>query len=292
MTRWSRIWTMITKSKSDYIKNPIYLSYTSLKDFLKCPRSYYLKDLYKDPKNNFRLQIASPHLTLGSTVHDSVKWFLDMQGQATKDQVINKFRNFWLKFRGKRGGFSSDEEEGNFGRRGLAMMENFFKNWQILEKAAPEITFPKLNLVEDIILIGNFDYIGEREDGSLHVVDFKTGANDEDDPTQLYIYAILAEANLGKSVSAAGFWYLDREDAPRDIVLDPLEDKLKWVIEKGKELKQALEKNEWVCIKGGPAPDGAGLCRDCRDYQAILDGKGEFQFSDHRYKKDIYFLPR
>ena len=284
---------MIIKPKTGYIKNPIYLSYTSLKDFLKCPRSYYLKDLYKDPKNNYRLQVASPYLSLGSVVHDSVKWFLDLEQKPTLDETIAKFRNLWLKFRGKKGGFSSDEEEGNFGKRGLSMMENFFKNWQVLETAVPEVTFPKLNLVENVVLIGNFDYIGEREDGTLRVVDFKTGANDEDDPTQLYIYAILAEVNLGKEVSAAGFWYLDREDEPRDIVLDPLEPKLEWLVEKAKEVKKALEKNEWVCIKArdNDAPTGA-LCRDCTDYQAILDGKGEFQFSDHRYKKDIYYLSR
>lgn len=279
---------MIIQSKSEYIKDAIYLSHTSLKDFLKCPRSYFLKDLYRDPKNNYKLQVASPYLSLGSVVHDCVKWFLDEQEKPALDEVIKKFRNLWLKFRGKKGGFSSDEQEADFGKRGIVMMENFYENWRVLEKAVPEITFPKYNLVDNVVLIGNFDYVGEKPDGNLHVIDFKTGANDEDDPTQLYIYAILAEANLGKPVSAAGFWYLDRDDVPKDIVLDPLEPKLKWLIEKAIELKQAIEKNEWTCIKGG-LPAG-GLCRDCRDYQAILDGKGEFMFSDHRYKKDIYYL--
>lgn len=277
---------MIVKPKSAYIKNPVYLSYTSLKDFLKCPRSYYLKDLYKDPKSNYRLQVASPYLTLGSVVHDSVKWFLDQEKKPTLEQTLKEFRNFWLKFRKKRGGFFSDEEEGNFGKRGLKMMENFVKNWQTLEKVEPEVVFPKLNLTENVILIGNFDFVGQVRDGSLHIVDFKTGAKDEDDPTQLYIYAILAEANFQKSVSACGFWYLDRDDSPKDIVLDPLEPKLEWLIEKAKELKQALEKREWVCIKGDQ------LCQDCRDYQAIIDGKAEFQFTDYRYKKDIYYLNR
>lgn len=245
----------------------------------------------EEPHEPFKIQIASPYLSLGSTVHDSVKWFLDMKGQATSEQLISKYRNFWLKYRGKRGGFSSREEEGNFGTRGLKMLDNFLKNWQVLERSAPPVSFPKLHLFEDVVLMGNFDFVGEREDGYLHVVDFKTGAKGEDDPTQLYIYAILAEANLGKSVSAASFWYLDREDKPREIVLDPLEPKLEWLKEKGKELKQAIQDGRWVCIKG-LAPDGAGLCRDCEDYQAILDGKGEFQFTDFRYKKDVYYLSK
>ncbi|MDP3974115.1 MAG: PD-(D/E)XK nuclease family protein [Candidatus Daviesbacteria bacterium] len=285
---------MISKPQFKYIKNPIYISYTSLRDFLKCPRSYYLKNIYKN-KDDRRIQVASPYLSLGSTVHDSVKWFLETAEKPALDELIRKYRDLWPKFSGKRGGFSSREEEGNFGKRGLKMLENFYRNWQVLGKKAPEITFPKYNLLDNIVLIGNFDYIGERKDGSLHVVDFKTGANDEDDPTQLYIYSILAEVNFEKSVSAAGFWYLDREDQPRDIVLDPLEPKLDWLKEKAKELKKTIELGEWTCVKNdapdvGSSPKNGALCRDCKDYQAIIDGKGEFQFTDYRYKKDVYYL--
>lgn len=277
---------MITRPKTAYIKNPIFVSYTSLKDFLKCPRAYYLKNIYRDPKTGFRLQLASPYLSLGSTVHDAIKWFLEMEGQATKGQLIQKFRNLWLKYTGKKGGFSSREEEGTVGKRGLLMLENFFKNAAVLEKKKHDISFPKYPVLENIILVGNFDFIGEKADGTLHVCDFKTGANDEKDPMQLYIYAILAEANLAKPVISASFWYLDREDKPRDIVLDPLEPKLEWLKEKGKELKKAVDEGMWVCVRG------EGLCRDCKDYQAILDEKGEFQFTDYRYKKDVYYLQK
>ncbi len=274
---------MITKPKTRYIKNPLFVSYTSLSDFLKCPRSYYLKNLYKDPKTGNRIQIASPYLSLGSTVHDSVKWYLEMKGQVTKDQLFSKFRNLWFKYSGKRGGFESDEQEGVFGKRGLKMLDNFLKNAEKLEKISHQVTFPKLNLFEDVILMGNFDFVGEKEDGTLHILDFKTGSYDEKDPLQLYIYAILAEANFGKKVSSASFWYLDREDSPREIVLDPLEPKLEWVIEKASGLKEVLGKGEWVCVENGKC--------DCKIYQSILDGKGEFQFTDFRYKKDVYFLP-
>ncbi|MDD5415472.1 MAG: PD-(D/E)XK nuclease family protein [Candidatus Daviesbacteria bacterium] len=276
---------MIPKQEYKFIKDALWVSYTALKDFLKCPNAYYLKNIYKDPKTGFRLQIASPYLSLGSVVHDSARWLLDLQGQVTKDQLEQKFRNLWLKYRGKRGGFSSKKEEGDFGRRGLEMIGNFYKNWKVLGKAAPQVAFPKYQLTDNVILIGNFDFVEERPDGSLHIVDFKTGATDEDDSLQLYIYAILAEANFGKPVTRASFWYLDREDTPREIVLDPLEPKLDWLKGKVLELKKAIEKGNWVCIK-------KELCRDCRDYQAIINGKGEFQFSDFRYKKDIYYLPK
>jgi len=281
---------MIASQKPRYIKNALYLSYTSLNDFIKCPRSYYLKNVYRNPENGYKLQIASPHLTLGATVHDTIKWFLDLREKSSEKEVKEKFRNLWRKYSGKRGGFSSKEEEAGFGNRGLLMMENFLKNWPVLEKQVPPISFPKYHLFDDVILIGNFDYVGERKGGSLHVVDFKTGFGDADSPLQLYIYAILAESNLNKPVSAASFWYLDREDTPREIVLDPLGGQLEWIIQKAKEVKEAIEKNEWACIKN----DGlsGALCRDCREYQVILDGKGEFMFSDFRFKKDVYYLKR
>ncbi len=240
----------------------------------------------EEPHEPFKIQIASPHLSLGSTVHDAAKWYLEMGGQVTYPQLETKFRNFWLKYSGKKGGFSSREEEATFGKRGLKMLDNFFTNAGKLEKLTHKIDFPKLNLFEEIILMGNFDFVGEKEDGSLHVLDFKTGANDEKDPLQLYIYAILAEANLGKPVASASFWYLDRDDKPKEIVLDPLEPKLDWLKEKGKLLKQSIEEGTWVCVKGDQ------MCRDCADYQAILDEKGQFQFTDFRYKKDVYFLPK
>lgn len=285
---------MIPFQPKTFIKNPIYISYTSLRDFLKCPNSYFLKNIYKqslpskpgeEAHEPFRVQIASPYLSLGSVVHDSAKWLLDLQGQVTKDQLEQKFRNLWLKYRGKRGGFSSLEEEATFGKRGLKMLDNFFNNAKRLEKSAPPVTFPKYHLTENIVLIGNFDFVGEISDGSLQIVDFKTGAKDEDDSLQLYIYAILAEASLGKPVTKASFWYLDREDTPREIVLDALEPKLDWLKEKALELKAAIEKTNWVCIK-------KELCRDCKDYQAIIEGHGQFQFSDFRYKKNVYYLDR
>lgn len=275
---------MITQPKTVFIKNPLFISYTSLSDFLACPKAYYLKNIYRDSKTGFRLQVASPYLSLGSTVHDAIKWFLEMRGQVTQKQLADKFRNLWLKYRGKRGGFASPEEEANFGKRGLKMLDNFFQNAQVLEKTTHQLDFPKLSLGEEIILMGNFDFVGEKEDGTLHVLDFKTGISEEKDPIQLYIYAILAEANLQKEVTSASFWYLDKDTLPKAIVLDPLEPKLDWLKEKSKLLKQAITDNNWVCKNGDE------LCKECKIYTALINGDGEFQFSDGRYKKDVYFL--
>ncbi|MCL5018903.1 MAG: PD-(D/E)XK nuclease family protein [Patescibacteria group bacterium] len=262
----------------------LFISHTGLKDFLNCPRAYFLKNRFKNPKTGYRMQIVSAPMTLGSLVHDAIKWYLQTGRTASKDDVIKKYRNHWLKYRGKKGGFKDIEEEAVFGKKGLQMIDNFFENLSGLEPNLAEYDFLKYLIDEGIILNGKLDFIGILPDGSLHVLDFKTGTKDEDDPLQLHLYAILAESNFQKPVSKVSYWYLEREDAPREAVLDGLEEKIEWVKAKALEVKKAISENNWVCIKK------EGLCRECKNYQAIIEGKGEFLFSDVNYKKDMYFL--
>ena len=268
------------------LNRPIYISYTSLSDFLKCPRAYYFKNIYRDKNTGYRIQITSPYLTLGAVVHDTIRWFLEMNSQIIKENFEKKFRNLWLKFKGRRGGFIDDAQEAEFGKRGLKMIFNFLENVKNLEKSVPFFDLIKYPIDDNLILIGRLDYIGEMPDGSLHLIDFKTGTQDEKDALQLHIYAILAQNNLNKNVKKISYWYLDKDISPKEAVLDDLDEKLQWIKGKSREVKKAIEEGNWVCIKD---PD---LCRDCQDYEALLEGKGQYQFSDHSFKKMIYFLDR
>lgn len=277
---------MIAGQLQKFIKDAIFISHSALSDYNTCPNYYFLKNIYKDKKTGFRLQVASPYLSLGSIVHEVIKWYLDGEKQFSETQVLQKYQNFWLKYQGKRGGFSSKEEEETFKLRGEKMLKNFLQNVDILKAPLKLPHFPKYILGDNLILIGNLDFIEELPDGSLHIIDFKTGQNDEKDPLQLYIYAILAEANLQKPVSKISYWYVDRDSNPKEAVLDPLEQHMEYLKQKAQDIKKAIEKKEWICKK---SPE---LCFDCQDYQDILNGKGEFQYEDEFYKKMIYFLPK
>jgi len=94
---------VISSQPKKYIKDALWLSYTALKDFLKCPRAYYLKNRYRNIETGNRLQIASAPMTLGSLVHDAIKWYLQTNRVASLDDVIKKFRNHWL-IRVRKGG--------------------------------------------------------------------------------------------------------------------------------------------------------------------------------------------
>ena len=131
------------------------------------------------------------------------------------------------------------------------------------------------------------DFVGQLPDGTLHILDFKTGTKEENDPIQLHTYAILAEAFTQKPISKISYWYLDKDTAPKEAVLDALSEKLKWLTDKCLEIEKAISENNWICIK---ADHPGGLCYDCKAYQAVIEGKGEFLYSDEDFKKDMYLL--
>ena len=48
----------------------VWVSHSSMGDFLKCPRLYYLHNVYKNPKTGRKIAIVSPHMSLGVAVHN------------------------------------------------------------------------------------------------------------------------------------------------------------------------------------------------------------------------------
>lgn len=68
----------------------------------------------------------------------------------------------------------------------------------------------QVEISDGVILFGRVDRVDESPDGTLTIIDYKTGsAPDEIDAGQLYLYAIMIEAELGRRVSRISFWYLD-----------------------------------------------------------------------------------
>ena len=65
-------------------------------------------------------------------------------------------------------------------------------------------------LAPDVVLVGRLDRVDEEADGSLHIIDYKTGEPPEEvDASQLRLYAIMVEEKLERPVSRASFWYLE-----------------------------------------------------------------------------------
>lgn len=266
----------------------VWVSNSSISDFLNCPRLYYLRNVYKDPLTRHKINIVSPALVLGQTVHEVLEGLSLLPAEERlKDSLLDTFNKVWEGFSGKLGGFKSAVEEEVTKERGEAMLRRVMEHpGPILNKAIKiKQDLPNFYLSEEdnIILCGKIDWLEYLpETDSVHIIDFKTGRNDEKvDSLQLPIYHLLVKNCQNREVSKASYWYLDREDVPTPVKLPSLEDAFDRVLTAARLVKDARMRGEYICRKGG--------CFHCRPFEAILRKEAEF-IGVGGYSQDMYIL--
>jgi ATP-dependent helicase/DNAse subunit B len=254
-----------------------WVSSSSIGDFLKCPRTYYLHNIYRS-KDNRKINTVSPALSLGLAVHDTLEGLTKYKVEDRfKKSLVEAFEENWKKFSGKIGGFRTIAEEAEAKERAKQMIERVVKNpGPLLNKTiklkGEDLKNFFLSEEENIILCGKIDWLEYIEaDDSVRVIDFKTGKNEEGpDSLQLPIYVLLLNALQKRKISGVAYWYLDHEDAPSDIALPNINSAREKVLTIAKRIKQAREIGRFEC------PRGAQGCFSCRPYEKILKGEAEF----------------
>ncbi|MBI4919758.1 PD-(D/E)XK nuclease family protein [Candidatus Azambacteria bacterium] len=272
----------------------IWVSHSSIGDFLKCPRAYYLRNVYKDPKTGRKINIVNSALSLGQAVHTTLESLKNIPfNERVNCDLLADFEKAWGDVSGKRGGFKNDIEEFEVKARGRAMVTRVIKNpGPIIRKIirlkeshngmAPNFF---LSEEENIILNGRIDWLEYIEqDNSIRVLDFKTGKHDEGEGSlQLPIYLLLLNALQERKVSGAAYWYLDRDNKPVDMILPDINEARKKVLAIALQVKEAREKKTFNC------PRGDAGCFACKPFEAILKGQAEY-LGVGGYGQDIYFL--
>lgn len=284
----------------------IWLSHSSYNDFLNCPRGYYLKNVYKDPKTKNKISLLSPATSLGSAVHLSIETLLNYPSHEREEKLKDlekAYERIWNEnFVGKKGGFQNSEEEKEYYDKGLAMIENIKENPNfLLSKIIKKESYYKGDILpnffiddeKEVLLCGVPDWVEYLDDDTLHVVDFKTGKNEEkENSTQLPIYVLLLENLQKRKVTKASYWYLltDKNIKHKEINREEIEEIKNKIVQAGKEIKDLKNetlKKDWkeifVCKKGEFG------CIHCRDYEKILNNEAEYIGKDI-YGKDGYIL--
>lgn len=269
----------------------VWVSHSSIADFLKCPRLYYLRNVYKDPKTNHKITVMKPPLALGQAVHEVVESLSVLP--VDKRLVIplaKKFDVEWEKVSGKIGGFKTKDEENEYKARGLEMLKRVEEHpGPISEKAVKikqDLPHYWLSEEDNIILCGKIDWLKwVEEDDSVEVVDFKTGKGSEDpESLQLPIYLLLVKNTQSRVVSGASYWYLDRDDEPIPQELPNEKEAFDKVMEVANRMKLARQIQRFKC------PRGDSGCFACRDLERVVAGEGEL-VGESEYRQDIYILP-
>lgn len=268
--------------------NAVFISPSSLSDFEKCPQLYYYRNVYRSPRG-LKIQIINPALALGQIIHDTLEMFLKLPvSERTEDILKEKYDFSFSNLSGEKGGFLSLEEEKINRDRGSEMLSRFWQNDHFKKAEQEKIPgFPKMELGDDLILTGKLDWL-EKEGEFYHLVDFKTGKNEEkEDSQQLPIYAVLISGLFKTDKIKGSYWYLDKEEMVRDFTLPDLKETLAYLKNKGEIIKMVRNTRSYRCQSGGES------CWACRDMLAIAKGKGKLVSMDPvNRKQEIYILQK
>ena len=288
----------------------VWVSHSSMGDFIKCPRSYYLHNMYKDPKTGHKVSMVSPHMSLGIAVHEVLEGLAEFPAEERMSRDLLALYNAgWKKVTGKKGGFMSDDEEAEFKARGTVMLEKVASDPRFLVNKCIKLPQDKmpcnfyLSEEHNIILNGLVDWIEYLpETDSLHIVDFKTGKREETESSlQLPIYLLLCDAlHKKRKVTKASYWYLESDKMVKKELPD-LDTARRDVLDVAIKVKDARDvaKREgsekvFICPAGAYNPETKeGGCRNCMPYEFIINGDNSVEFVGvGGFSQDMYILKK
>lgn len=265
----------------------LWVSFSSISNFLNCPRSYYLKNMYKNPKTGNKMGVVKPALSLGSAVHNVLEPLAKIPiDERFSTDILETFAEEFEKHRGKVGGFLSDAEFEDCLIRGKSMLTNvldnrtpLLENTYVLQK---DLLVGWLSRDEDIKVCGKIDWINIDENTeNLTIIDFKTNKEEDINDLQLKTYALLLFLLNKNPVNSLSYWFIDINSELTEVDLPDVKEAHKHILDTALKIRQARESNELKCSKNG--------CFHCRDFEKIFDGEGEL-VGTGKYNTDLYFV--
>lgn len=266
-----------------------WVSHSSISDFRNCPRSYYLRNVWKRPETKHKVQIVSPSLSLGSAVHEVVEALsvIPVEERFT-EPLLPKFEKVWDRYKGKSGGFLDTDTEYKYKTRGVEMIKRISENPGPLKNLAVKIQMDLpsfwISEEENIILCGKVDWLEyEKQSDSVKIIDFKTSKSEErEDSLQLPIYYLLAKNCQSKEISGIAYWYLESNAEITPKPLPDYEKTMLTVLRHARAIKVAKSLDKMDCPKGG--------CRYCLPLENIKNGKAEF-VGTNSFGQDCFIVP-
>lgn len=144
------------------------ISPTKLRTFLACPLMYKLTYVTKVARYYYSPNIGD---SFGGSLHRALQDFHASGGRDTQspEQLVERLRNTWVST-----GYSSRQEEREHLEIGMHILEDYYAN----AKSGATTVFTERQIREDMgefVLVGRIDRLDERPDGTLEIIDYKTG---------------------------------------------------------------------------------------------------------------------
>lgn len=150
------------------------LSPTKMLTYLACPVKYYWA--YVNPLGRY-YQRPRPEFTFGANLHRVLQLFHAAGGVEAipKEQLRTAFESIWSNV-----GFESQEQAEQHRQLGLQMLDSYYDQ-QAERKGIARTLFTERLLRKDMgrfVLIGRLDRVDEYPDGTLEIIDYKSGRDE------------------------------------------------------------------------------------------------------------------
>jgi len=270
----------------------LWLSHSSISDFLKCPRLYYLRNIYKDLRTNHKIAVTNPPLTLGQVVHSVIESLSEIRvDERFRTSPLIKFEEYWQINSGEKGGFETRDQEISYKEKGLRMIQNIINKPGPIAKKAVKVRSENglpyywFSENENVILCGKIDWLEYLpKTDSVHIIDFKTGRIEEgEESLQLPIYFLLAKNLQKRKVEKVSYWYLQSDKGLVEKKLPDEKDAIEKINKIASRISLARKLNHFKCPTGG--------CKHCYPFERILKNEGKWVGTDE-YNHDVYVLKK
>ena len=246
---------------SDNLVIPItYLSYSQIQTFLDCPLHYKAKYILKIPSR------PTASLSFGNTIHLTLK---DYYSDPTQD-ILKLYQKNWI-----RDGFLSHVQEDDFKTKGEKFLRQYVKehfNPKVKSAILEGMFTAPITLNGKTMKIGGkIDRVDVLADGSIEIIDYKTGANSLTEKEaasnlQLSFYALAAslikEPPFGKNSDEIKLTLHYFEDNKK-VSTTRTGEQLQQAVEQIFAIAEQIAHSDFKC-------SGSLMCKSC-EFQMLCD---------------------
>ena len=235
-------WAKPEEPAKKTVSHPIsYLSYSQLATFETCPLQYKYRYIIKIPIP------PSAALSFGDTIHKVVRAFYGFvkNGEHPNLETLLKLLDDqWVSV-----GFGNKAYEAKLKAHGRELLEGFFKKGYDPKNIPIALEEPfKIKITPLLTLGGKIDRIDKHEDGTIEIIDYKTGtapkSRDAARDEQLSVYALSAAQggiykDPPKKVIVSFYFFEGQEKVSATRNQEELANARKEILEKAKVMERS-----------------------------------------------------
>lgn len=171
------------------LPNSLFLSYTQLDTYKLCPLRYRYQYILKVPSTTHH------SASFGTSIHQSLQLFYQhFKSDQTLgiDALLNYYKMSWIPI-----GYLSRSHENKVKKEGEAMLRAFYDKHHTKEVRILDLErLFRIKINDTVFLTGKIDRVDTHPDGSIEIIDYKTGNKPDEkeiqNTIQLSIYLMAA----------------------------------------------------------------------------------------------------